>query len=112
MKGWRSSKFGTQLYQPKYWFRPRMSKLEKVNCSGKPGRDLMSSVIGRVGSRLRAYLAATVRKRLVPGCLSGTNDSSLATEWVITDGWLRAALTVRRTVSHARVRCLGSLSRL
>ena len=44
---------------------------------------------------------------MIPGRSSGRDHSSFATEWVITDGWLRAAITVRRTVSQARLRWLS-----
>ena len=47
----------------------------------------------------------------MPGFWSGVNVSSFATEWVSTDGWLRAAVTVRRTVSRARSRSFGRQSR-
>ena len=47
----------------------------------------------------------------MPGFLSGVKVSSFATEWVSTDGWLRPAVTVRRTVSRARSRSFGRQSR-
>ena len=40
----------------------------------------------------------------MPGLSSGVKLSSFATEWVSTDGWLRAALTVRSTDCSARSR--------
>ena len=45
------------------------------------------------------------------GCWSGVKVSSLATEWVRTDGWLRASVTVRRTVRSARPSSFGCASR-
>ncbi len=47
----------------------------------------------------------------MPGFASGLNDSSFATECVSTDGWLRPALTVRATVTSARLRSAGRQSR-
>ena len=89
-----------------------MSKRCQVNCSTNPGRPLMSSAIGSVGSRLRARLAASIKNRRVPTRWSGMKLSSLATEWVITDGWLRAALIVRSTWASARRRSIAFPSRL
>ena len=48
----------------------------------------------------------------MPSLVSALKASSLATEWVITDGWLRAAFTVRSTWATARLRSSGYRSRL
>jgi hypothetical protein len=72
----------------------------------------MSSAIGTVGSSFRAVEAASLRNSRVPAAWSGSLVSSFATEWAITDGWLRAAVTPRRTVSTARARWDRYLSRL
>ena len=56
---------------------------------------------------LRPALSAPSRNSVVPSLRSAVNASSLATEWVITDGWLRAALTVRSTWATARLRSSG-----
>ena len=64
----------------------------------------MSTEIGSVGSSVARDLLRAHRGSacVTSGRSSGRDQSSLATEWVITDGWLRAAITVRRTVSQAR----------
>ena len=67
----------------------------------------MSTEIGTVGSRSPASSRAWSRKMRVPGLPSGVKDSSLATEWVSTDAWLRPAFTVRSTVTSARWRSFG-----